>query len=83
MGKATIVSNLGKGHYRISIKYNMTGKITEVPPPELCRMEKAIIRAADRVAGELWTEKNRLFVNRFYEDDKARMAMARCTPSEG
>ncbi|HOA12378.1 MAG TPA: radical SAM protein [Myxococcota bacterium] len=63
------------------IKFNMTGRITSTPPPELCRMERAIMRAADRVAGELWTEGNREFIRRFYEDERARLAMSRCNPS--
>lgn len=64
------------------IKFNMTKTITATPPPELCRMEKSIMRAADRVAGELWTEHNRHFIQRFYEDDRARLAMARCRPAD-
>jgi len=64
------------------IKFNMTGRITEVPPPELCRMEKSVMRAADRVAGELWDEQNREFIHRFYEDERARLAMSRCNPAE-
>jgi len=41
-----------------------------------------LIRAADRVAGELWTEQNEPFIERFYRDERARLAMSRCHPSE-
>ena len=64
------------------IKFNMTGRITPDPPRELCLMEKSITRAADRVAGELWNEQNRDFIHRFYEDERARLAMSRCSPAE-
>ena len=35
-----------------------------------------------RMANELWTKKNCLFIKRFYEDDRMRLAMARCSPSD-
>ncbi|HOD07485.1 MAG TPA: radical SAM protein [Myxococcota bacterium] len=64
------------------VKFNMTGRVTDTPPHELCLMEKSLIRAADRVAGELWTEQNEPFIERFYRDERARLAMSRCHPSE-
>jgi uncharacterized protein len=64
------------------IKFNMTGKITDEPPAELCVMEKALIRASDRVAGLLWEEQNPDFIKRFYQDEKARLAMSRADPGK-
>jgi radical SAM protein with 4Fe4S-binding SPASM domain len=57
------------------VRHALTGGLGE-PPPILCRLERAVIRAADRLAATLFAEGNVAFVRRFYQGPYARRALA-------
>lgn len=58
------------------IRYALTGRV-DAFPEGLCRLESALVDAADRLAGALFAEGNEPFRRRFYDNAQARAALAR------
>lgn len=58
------------------IRFALTGRV-DVFPEGLCRLEVALVDAADRLAGTLYAEGNEPFRKRFYGNAQARAALAR------
>ncbi|MBL6975046.1 MAG: radical SAM protein [Deltaproteobacteria bacterium] len=56
------------------VKYGLTGNVGE-PPDILCRLERTVIRAADRAAAILFEEGNATFIRRFYQGHYARRVL--------
>jgi uncharacterized protein len=53
------------------LNWQLTGKVTEVPPI-LCAHEQMLIPIADQIGNELWDEKNRHFLHKHYKDYQDR-----------
>ena len=57
------------------VRHALDGRVDGEPSPFLCRLERAVIAAADRAATTLFEERNEAFLDRFYRGPLARRAL--------